>query len=385
MDASREVRRGHSRARDAAAAVRELHAAIVQPNLELVVFFCSTEYDLDALAAEMVAAFGTTSVVGCTTAGEFGPAGYLEGGLSGFSLSADAFVAVSGRLGDLQHFEFSRAQCFVGERLEELAGRAPHANGDNSFALQLIDGLSVREEPATRAFQQILGGIPLVGGSAGDGLRFERTGVYFAGQFHADSAVLVVVTTPLPIKPFMTQHFAATARRVVVTDADSGRRLVREIDGRPAAVAYADLVGVRTDNLDPQRFAASPMVVVIGGVNYVRSISKALPDGSLKFFCAIDEGLVLRVAHATDLVANLEQALDTVRSKIGEPQLIIGCDCILRRLEIIQSGTVDRVADLLTRNHAVGFATYGEQYRGVHVNQTFTGIAIGRAPEASRG
>ena len=385
MGASCEVRRGHSRAWAAVAAVRELHAAIVQPNMALAVFFCSGEYDLDLLAAEMAAAFGATPVVGCTTAGEFGPAGYLEHSLSGFSLSADAFVAVSGCLDDLQHFEFSRGQRFIEERLRELAVRAPHANADNSFALQLIDGLSVREEPVTRAFQQILGAIPLVGGSAGDGLRFERTRVYCSGQFRADSAVLVVVTTPQPIKPFMTQHFAATARRVVVTAADVGQRIVCEIDGRPAAVAYADLVGVATDNLDPQRFAASPMVVVIGGVSYVRSISKALPDGSLKFFCAIDEGMVLRIADATDLVANLEQALAAVHGEIGEPQLIIGCDCILRRLEIIQSGAVDRVADLLTRNHAVGFATYGEQYRGVHVNQTFTGIAIGGAPEATSG
>jgi hypothetical protein len=25
----------------------------------------------------------------------------------------------------------------------------------------------------------------------------------------------------------------------------------------------------------------------------------------------------------------------------------------------------------------VGFSTYGEQYNGIHVNQTFTGVAIG--------
>jgi hypothetical protein len=27
----------------------------------------------------------------------------------------------------------------------------------------------------------------------------------------------------------------------------------------------------------------------------------------------------------------------------------------------------------------VGFSTYGEQYRSMHVNQTFTGVAIGKA------
>ena len=125
------------------------------------------------------------------------------------------------------------------------------------------------------------------------------------------------------------------------------------------------------------RFAASPMVVVIGGINYVRSISKANADGSLTFFCAIDEGIVLRVAHGINLVDNLEQTFATIRAAIGEPQLILCCDCILRRLEIIQSHLLDRVADVLERNKVIGFNSYGEQYRGMHVNQTLVGLAIG--------
>jgi hypothetical protein len=28
-------------------------------------------------------------------------------------------------------------------------------------------------------------------------------------------------------------------------------------------------------------------------------------------------------------------------------------------------------------NRTIGFNTYGEQFLGIHVNQTFTGIAIG--------
>jgi hypothetical protein len=39
------------------------------------------------------------------------------------------------------------------------------------------------------------------------------------------------------------------------------------------------------------------------------------------------------------------------------------------------------VGELFQRNNTVGFSTYGEQYGGVHVNQTFTGIAIGTPPE----
>jgi hypothetical protein len=116
----------------------------------------------------------------------------------------------------------------------------------------------------------------------------------------------------------------------------------------------------------------------------VRSIQKANPDGSLTFFCAIEEGLVLRIAHGLDLVNNLGQTFDKIREEIGPPQLVFGCDCILRNLEIIQNGLKDRVEEILQRNNTIGFSSYGEQFHGVHINQTLTGIAIGTAPETIR-
>jgi hypothetical protein len=35
------------------------------------------------------------------------------------------------------------------------------------------------------------------------------------------------------------------------------------------------------------------------------------------------------------------------------------------------------------KNNTVGFNTYGEQFRGLHINQTLVGIAIGMAPGAT--
>jgi hypothetical protein len=118
---------------------------------------------------------------------------------------------------------------------------------------------------------------------------------------------------------------------------------------------------------------------MIDGTNYVRSIQKANPEGSLTFFCAIENGLVLRVAKGVELAEKLEQAFLQVRSEIGAPQLVLGCDCILRKLEIRQKLLQDRVSDIFRRNHVIGFYTYGEQFRGVHVNQTLVGLAIGSA------
>ena len=373
------VRRAQSSATDPREAVREFHAAVAQPDMALVMFFCSSQYDLDLLAAEMDSLFAGVQVVGCTTAGEMGPTGCRDHSISGASFPAGSFAAASGRIDHLQQFELATGQAFAQEVLQKLESHAPQANAANSFALLLIDGLSVREEPVTQAFQNALENRPLVGGSAGDGVNFGKTQVYFEGHFHADSAVLVLVTTPLPFQTFKTQHFVPTDQRVVVTQADAAQRIVREIDGWPAAQAYARLVGVDAQNLDPMRFAASPVVVVIDGTNYVRSIQKVNPDGSLTFFCAIEEGVVLRVARGVDLVENLEQVFAGIRAAIGPPQLVLGFDCILRKLEITQNGLVDRVEAVFLSNKVTGFNSYGEQYQGVHVNQTLTGIAIGEA------
>jgi hypothetical protein len=167
----------------------------------------------------------------------------------------------------------------------------------------------------------------------------------------------------------------------VVTAADTGTRTVLEIDALPATEGYALLVGVDSDQLGPAFFSSHPVVVRVGGADYARAIQKANPDGSLTFFCAIEEGVVLRAATRGDLVADLEAAFEHVRHRLGRPSLVVACDCILRNLEIEQSGRRERVAEIFRRNNTVGFSTYGEQLRGVHVNQTLTGIAFGDEEE----
>ena len=120
-----------------------------------------------------------------------------------------------------------------------------------------------------------------------------------------------------------------------------------------------------------------PVVVKVGGSDYVRSIQKVNEDGSLSFFCAIDEGLVLSVGQGVDPYDNLQQLFADIVAEIGPPQLIIGCECVLRSLEIERMQLKARMGQLLVDHNVVGFNTYGEQLNAMHVNQTFTGVAIG--------
>jgi len=374
------IRRAQSCAVDTREAVREFHEAVAQDGMALVLFFCSPTYDLEVVESEMNRLFPGVQVVGCTTSGEIGPLGCLEHSLSGASFPEAGFTVSSGCLTGLQEFELSHAEVLVQDTLQSLQSEAPGADADNTFAVLLTDGLSGCEESVTRVLQHLLGNIALVGGSAGDDMEFSEAFVFCDGRFRSDCAALLLMSTSAPFKVFNTQHFVPSDDRVVVTAADAPRRTVQELDGWIAADAYARLIGVDVDDLDPMRFAAGPMVVMIDGSNYVRSIQQANDDGSLTFYCAIEEGLVLRAARGVDLVVKLRSALDDLTAEVGPPQLVLGFDCVLRKQEMAKHGWVGEVSEIFRRSNAIGFNSYGEQYGGVHVNQTLTGVAIGQVP-----
>ncbi len=369
------VKLGLSRETDEDRAVRELAAAIDQPGAGLGVFFCSSRYDLDRLATALNARF-ECPLLGCTSAGELSSAGGVqEGGIVGVTLSGGDITARVRMISDLHALTGDRAEALGRELLGEEGGiQTPKP----SFGLILLDGLSQAEEKTIATLHSTLKGLPIVGGSAGDDLRFETTHVFAEGRFEQDAAVLCLVTTSLPFRTFKTQHFRPTGRKMVITEADPEHRRVLEIDGEPAAEAYAGILGIPVSELGPSVFSTHPVILQLGNEYFVRAIQRVEPDGSLRFFCAIDSGLVLTLAEGHSLVENLQDQLSRLERELGSIGLIIGCDCILRRLEVQSKGLTGEVEALLQRHPFIGFSTYGEQYNSIHVNQTLTGVAIGR-------
>src|SRR5262249_51676111 len=228
----------------------------------------------DVLAAELRSLFGNIPLMGCTSAGEIGPSGYCDRSLAGVSFSSEICQAASGGIEDLHRFQITAGESLGKGLVNELTRKGGEVSEQNSFGFMLIDGLSMREEQVARAFQNALGRIPLAGGSAADGLNFGKTWVFSGGDFRRDAAALAVMTTKLPITVFKTQHFVPTEQRLVITEADPVHRLVKEINGFPAAQEYARVLAVEELELTPKRFAAFPVVVLIDGNNYVRSIQK---------------------------------------------------------------------------------------------------------------
>ena len=214
-----------------------------------------------------------------------------------------------------------------------------------------------------------LGGAPLLGGAElavepGDRL-------CLVGRNGSGKSTLLKIAAGLLESDGGTRFFQPGA---------TNRYLPQEPDfaGFATTLAYAEAVGLDGATLGPLSFASHPVLVRVGGEYYSRSIQKMNEDGSLSFFCAIDTGVVLTAARPVDLVGALGRALGEVDKAVGGIEALIGFDCVLRRLDAQNRQVIRQVNDLYLKHRVVGFNTYGEQYRTMHLNQTFTGLAIGR-------
>ena len=380
----------------AGAAAREIAASIdrqlagggerpAEALAGLICFVCSS-YDAARFAAELQAALPDTPIYGCTTAGELSPEGWTSNSVVAIGFLRRHFTLVAHMMQELSQFGVEEGHASIAEARAALLAIGPDIETDHCFGLLLIDGMCRREEAVISALYSALDDIPVVGGSAGDGMSFEKTWMIRGGEAFRDSALLLLFHTDLPFAPFKCDYFEPSALKMVVTDADTELRIVRELNAEPAATEYAHQVGLIESSLDSASFAAHPVLVGVGGQYYARSIQKVNADGSLSFFCAIDEGLVLTVAKSLDAYESTLATFERLEAELGAVSLYIGFDCVLRRLAAERQQIAHRLSDLYRRRRVIGFNTYGEQYRSMHVNQTFTGIALGyrraKAPDA---
>ncbi|KRW61967.1 nitric oxide-sensing protein NosP [Pseudomonas sp. TTU2014-080ASC] len=365
-------------ATDVELVAQELARQLIHPHLGFVLFFCSAEYDLPALGEALDQYFGGVKLVGCTSAGEITAQGYDRGCVSAIGFDHRSFSIAGQLIDEMDRFSLLDAQQLVEQLVSECRTNELASIKGHSFALTLLDGLSSREEIVLGALSAAFGSIPHFGGSAGDDNRLNQTHVYYGGEFHKGAAVVVLFNTWLDFEVFSTNHLLPRTEKLVVTRADSTSRRVYELNAVPAAQEYADLIGVPVEALDHNVFAAHPLGVRIGEQYYVRSIQRVNEDLSLTFYCAVETGIVLTAMRPGTLLADTQRVFEGLRERLGPLLLTIGCDCFLRRMEIEEQGGVEEVSDFLRSQNVIGFNTYGEQFNGMHINQTLTGVAIGR-------
>src|SRR5882724_1013437 len=100
------TRRAASTSSDPRIAARALYDQLAIPDMALAICYVAPSYDLDALGAELAQLFGAGApLIGCTTAGEITPLGYLDGSVTGVSIGGPGVVAHTERVDRLRELE----------------------------------------------------------------------------------------------------------------------------------------------------------------------------------------------------------------------------------------------------------------------------------------
>lgn len=350
-------------------AVAEIRSQLKDAGAAMVVFFASPEYEPERVAAAMAEAFPGVVTFGCTTAGEIVTGKMLEHSLVAMALGTDAVKSVKVEvLPELEKESFDAFASFerhFGVKVSEM-------DPERYVGLLLIDGLSTREELILDRIGDLTN-VSFVGGSAGDDLEFHATYVFADGKSYTNAAVLAILEPTVPFSVLKTQSFVPEPKKFVVTKANEAQREVLELDGRPAAVVYAEAVGVPVEKAQEQ-FMEHPVGLVFEGEPFVRSPQR-VNNGGIVFYCAVKEGMELSLLSSTDIIADTQAALESVRAERGKISAIISFNCILRTLELRQKGLTEQYGEIFAEVPTVGFSTYGEQYIG-HLNQTATMLLL---------
>ena len=353
-----------------------------QLNLEhfdsaFILIFCSSQYDLSTLAVKLQQQFPHTPCFGCTTAGEFAKEGYKRETIVAVCFSSEYFNFSSALVTNLKEFDVLSAKELMNDLNAQLATKQADDFVPNNFVLSLVDGLSSKEEEFLLNIDSAMSGIPHFGGSAGDDQMLNNTYVLYDGKFHDSAAVVINIHSKLKFNVFTVNHICESLGKLVVTDADPDTRQVFEINAEPAAEVYAELVGKTVETLEPDDFALYPLAVKVGNEYYIRSIQRATDAfHSLSFYCAVDVGIVLNKVSLRPINDALHDKLSELKAQLGKPAMVLGMDCFLRRVEVEHKELGNETKELHEQYNIVGFNAYGEHIKGIHLNQTFTGVYL---------
>lgn len=349
---------------------------------DIVFAFASTQQEPAGTARALAQRFPNSLVVGCTSTGEFCNGEHSNGALVVSALKTP-HIRWTATCVPLANFNADVARASVSRLFSDFAIDRDDFNPEHYVATMIIDGLSMKEELVAAEFAAALDGIRLVGGSAGDDMRFQQTHVFYNGEALSGAAVIVLAYAPVGFDVFKHQHFHRSPVALAVTRVDPATRRVYEFDGRTAADAYAAALGIERAALTTEVAFVNPLVFPTSGDVYIRSVHQVLDDGSIAFYCAVEEGMVLEVGGHSDMVAALDDAVSAFKAQHGSPAFFLGFSCILRAVEMSGGkleGAIGRGLQALSPS-SLAFDTYGEHFNGLHINQTIVGVCFRDVPE----
>jgi hypothetical protein len=360
-------------------------AAVVDPaTAKLAIVFAAETHCSRQLLDSIAMRLPGVAVVGCSTAGEIAV-------VDNHATAEDGTVVVAVLGGDIS-VATSEGSMISGELLRAAASDAAGivdqiSERTHRALLVLTDGISESDQcEIVRGVYESAGAtVPLIGGCAGDDLRFKNTVQLHGRKVLTHSFVMAAMGSDSPIGVGVAHGWCGVGEPMLVTEVE-GTRII-ELDNRPAVDVYLErlgadpIIGAHADSFSAFSLT-HPLALIRRRGDEIRWVNGCdVERRSIHCNVEIQRNAQVwltkgDVQSTIDAVAvACEQALSQLKG--AKPIGAIAFNCAARRAVLGPEGLdaeVEQIANHLGGIPVAGFYTYGEFSRvrgpnGFH-NQT---------------
>ena len=374
--------------RDPAAAAEDICQAFGSARPRLVTVFASRDRDQRALNRAIRERLPKdTRLLGSTTGGEIDREGMHEGTVVAAALTGDLEVGIG-----LGHGLSSNAagagEAALVRACDELGAKADALSSRKYGALVIDDGFRFKKEEMLLGVMSKNQALMAVGGGASDSEgdpAKQSAEVHVDGEVATDAVAVALFRTEAPWAALRSHWYEPTGRTLRITTVDPSATRALEIDGKPAAKRYAELLDVTVDDLEfgkPKGFAVMPTALRVGREYFLRAPWKPLDDGSVLFANMLEEGVELELVRLTDIAASTRRFFESeLPARVASPRAALLFHCSGRKWFAAGSGKTQELSDAFRlAPPCAGMNVHFEIYCGFHINTTLTCLAFGATP-----
>ncbi len=356
-------------------------------SANLVMVFASSLHDQEKVLEGVNLSAGDAIVVGCSDAGQIVGVKNkaYKGAVAAMALSMESVKMITAQAEGAKENSHDTGKRLAEEILEK--------NGEKpSLLLIFIEGLAQNGAAVVRGIQEVLGeDFPIMGGSAGDDFKFEKTYQYHQGKVITDSVVGVALTGEFSFGMGVKHGWEPIGLPMKVTKAEGA--VLKEVDGKPALTIYEEHFGKRADELIKEPLAKMaytyPLGMKVEGREelLIRDVVIANEKGEITAAAEIPEGSEVRLMigdRDKAIAAAKEAAKEAIKNVTPKAAIMFNCIARNKLLGIDCSKEIQAVMEIIGEDTPlIGFYTYGEvgpfkkEGGSVFHNETMNLLVIG--------
>lgn len=215
--------------------------------------------------------------------------------------------------------------------------------------------------------------IPLIGGTAGDGL------VAYNGTVYENACVYAFIKNNKgKVKVYRENMYRPmkNSPKLIVTDSDPVNNILYRLNNQPAQLVYQKLLGINSGDVTNQTFT-NPLGRICGNDVFIISIKGIEQNQALSCYHRTSKTDILTLLELDDYDRVVSDTVSKIQADFTHVSAIFSVNCAFRYLFFSERGYWgEYLRKMNAAGPHAGFVGFGEHYCNQFTNQTFSCVVF---------